>query len=92
LDVVINGKLIDQRRVDGAFYSTIITPAPDAFSQPMPFEVRSNRSLGAREEIVTVPCRVGGYFRRSYDTKPDPHTGEVRRVKPVVVALDAIEH
>lgn len=92
LKVVINGKLIEQRRNDGLFYSTVITPAPDAYTQPMPFEIRSVRSLGERDQVITVPCRVGGYFRRSYDTKPDPRTGETRRVRPVVIALDAIEN
>lgn len=90
LNIVVVGKLIDQRRNDGLFYSTILGAAEDQFSQPVPFEVRSERSLGEREEVVTVACKVGGYFRRSYETKPD-RDGVVRRVKPVVVALDAIE-
>lgn len=91
LKVVINGKLLEQRKHDGLFYSTIVSPAPDQYSSPMPFEVRSHRSLGAREEVVSVPCKVGGFFRRSYDTKPDERTGETRRVRPIVLTLDALD-
>lgn len=91
LNVMINGKLVEQRKNDGLFYSTILSPAPDQYSQPMPFEVRSSKSLGAREEVVSVACKVGGFFRRSYDTKPDPHTGETRRVRPIVLTLDALD-
>jgi len=92
LSVVINGKLIEQRRHDGVFYSTIVTPAPDVYSQPMPFEVRSQRSLGNREDVVAVNCRVGGFYKRSYDTRPDPQTGETRRVRPIVMTLEALEN
>lgn len=90
LQVTISGLLREQRKHDGTFYSTIIMPAADVYSSPMPFEVRSQRSLGARDEVVTVPCKVSGFFRRTYDVT-DERTGEVRRVKPVVLTLDALE-
>lgn len=90
LNVVISGKLVDQRKHDGTFYSTLVAPAPDAYSSPMPFEVRSRKTLGSRDQVVSVPCRLGGFFRRTFDTT-DRNTGEVRRVKPVIMTLDALE-
>lgn len=89
LNVTIRGKLIDQRKHDGTFYSTVVAPAADVFSNPMPFEIRSSRSLGQKDEVVTVECRLGGMFRRTYEVT-DGRTGEVRKVKPVVLTLDAL--
>lgn len=90
LDVTIVGKIVEFRRAEGTYFTTIVSAAEDVFSSPVPFEVRSTRSLGRNTEVVTVNCRVGGYYRRSFETKPDQH-GEIRRVTPVVVCLDAIE-
>ncbi|GAB7551165.1 hypothetical protein NRB_06620 [Novosphingobium sp. 11B] len=91
LNVVVHGKLVDQRRNEGVFYSTVLSPAADQFSQPEPFEIRSSKSLGNREEIITVPCRLFGFFRKSYETKPDRH-GETRVIRPVVAGLEALEN
>lgn len=90
LSVVVTGKLVDQRKNEGVFYSTVLMARADEYSQPMPFEVRSTRQLGSRGEVVTVPCRVGGFFRRSYQHS-DKQTGEVRTVRPIVVTLDAVD-
>ncbi len=90
LNVVISGMLREQRKHDGTFYSTIISPAADQYSSPMPFEVRSSKPLGSRDQIVSVPCRLGGFFKRQYEVV-NQQTGESRRVKPIVLTLDAID-
>lgn len=90
LKVLIRGKLVEQRRADGVFYSVLLMARGDEYSQPAPFEVRSKKSLGERESIVTVQCIVGGYYRRSYK-HTDQNTGEVRTVRPIVMTLDQVE-
>lgn len=91
LQVLIKGKLVEQRRNNGVFYSTVLRAAPDMWSQPMPFEIRSTRPLGQREDMVEVRCELQGLFKRTYDVT-DRDTGEVRRVRPIVIALHAIEN
>jgi hypothetical protein len=91
LQVTVSGKLLEQRHSGASFYSLVISPAVDQWSQPMPFEIRSNQPLGQRGQVVTVPCELTGYHRPAYDSKPDPQTGEVRRIKPIGMALDALD-
>lgn len=90
LVVTIKGKLKEQRRGEDMFYSLVLCPALDEYSSPRPFEIRSEKSLGRENEDVSVRCALGGYFRRAYNYD-DPKTGEVRRIKPVVHSLDAID-
>lgn len=89
LVTLVVGKLLEQRRHEGSYYSVIVAPAPDAYSQPVPLEVRSDRSLGAQGEMVSVNCQVGGVRGRHYELQ-DKNTGEVRKVKPIRVTLDAL--
>lgn len=90
VEVKVSGKLTEVRHHGSTFFSTVLAPAKDAFSQPMPFEVRSARPVGREGEMVEVRCELSGYFGRTYDTT-DKHTGEVRRVKPIGLALDVIQ-
>jgi len=89
LSIVVTGKLVETRHNDGVFYTTILGARPDEYSQPVPFEVRSRRQLGKHADIVTVACRVGGFFRRSYKVKgEDPRGNDDRVVRPIVMTLD----
>lgn len=90
LKVTIRGKLVEQRVADGVYYSVLLMAKGDEYSQPAPFEVRSKKSLGNRDTVVTVECLVGGYYRRSYRLT-DQNTGEVRTVRPIVMTLDQVE-
>ena len=86
LKVVVTGMLRDQRKHEDTFYSVVVMPAPDEYSSPVPFEIRSKRSLGAKDQIVSVPCRLGGFFKPKY-TVVDKRTGEERLVRPIVQTL-----
>jgi hypothetical protein len=90
LKITVRGKLVEQRQQDGVFYSVLLMARGDEYSQPMPFEIRSKKSLGARDAVVTTECSVGGYYRRSYK-HTDQNTGEVRTVRPIVMTLDQVE-
>jgi len=90
LQVSVTGKLTEQRFNDGVYYSVLLMASADEYSPPMPFEVRSRKSLGSRGEVVTVRCQLGGYFKRTYNVT-DQNTGEIRRVRPIVLTLDAVE-
>jgi hypothetical protein len=92
LKITIQGKLIEQRKDEDVYYTVLIMAAPDGYSQPKPFEIRSRRSLGNKGEVVTIDCEVGSYYKRAYDLI-DKQTGEfLRRVKPIALALDLIEN
>lgn len=94
LEVSITGKLVESRRAERHFYSTLLIPGPDEYSSAVPFEVRSERKIGENGEVVSVRCFVGGYFKKTYEVDDvDPRTGEVRgkrKVRPIVNTLDVI--
>ena len=72
LQIVVRGRIdrVTQRDANGAksFRTLIKTPAPDAYSSPGTFELRSARRLGGTGEEVEVLCNLRGYSR-SYDNK-----------------------
>lgn len=90
-EVTIFGKLMEERRYEDDYYTLVLAAAPDEFSQPVPFEIRSQRPLGRVKSMVTVRARLGGFFRKAYNSLPDERTGEVRRIRPVVHSLEAID-
>ena len=54
---------------NGDVYKTVVrTPAPDAYSSPGTFEVRSRSRIGAEGQQIEVECDLLGYAR-SYETK-----------------------
>jgi hypothetical protein len=88
--VLIVGRIVASRTNDnGARFTTITTPAPDAYSHPSTVEVRSKQQLGAKGEDVRINCALRGYSRRfEYG---DKRTGEVKRGERCEHTLDAIE-
>lgn len=90
LVVSIKGKIVRSRRYNGSTYTTLITPAPDAYSRPSVVEVRSESRVGDVDQEVTVTAKVGGYERKAFMTT-DKDTGEQKRVIPVDHTLDLVE-
>lgn len=89
LETLVSGKLVEARKHAGEFFSVILAAAKDAFSPPVPLEVRSDKPLGNRDELVSVRCTIGGYRSRTFE-QTDRDTGEVRRVSPVRMTLRAL--
>lgn len=89
LHTLVVGKVLSARKYKDVFETVVVAPAPDQYSQPTPLLVRSGKPIGNANDLVSVPCRVGGYRGRSYNVT-DQQTGEIRRVLPYHVTLDAL--
>lgn len=72
LRLVVTGRVqqvMKRQTAKGDVFKTLVkTPAPDAYSSPGTFEIRSHRRLGAEGSEITVECDLLGYAR-SYETK-----------------------
>ena len=72
LRLVITGRVQQVMKRNGpsgeVFKTLLKTPAPDAYSSPGTFEVRSRKRIGGEGQEVTVECDLLGYAR-SYDNK-----------------------
>lgn len=85
----IAGRVERQFQNNGKFYTDILIPAATGFDKPEVVQVRSSQPLGALGTLTEVLVKLGGYYRKAFDTKPDAF-GQVRRVQPVEVTLDAV--
>lgn len=90
MTVRVIGKITRTRRHEQFTYTTVITPAPDAYSKPSVVEIRSKQRFGERDEEIDVMATLGGYEGRSYRIT-DRETGEVKMLVPVNTYLDLIE-
>lgn len=90
MQVMVHGRVEASRNHEGVRYTRIITPAPDAYSRPQTVEVRSKAPFGAKGDEVKVLCQLGGYTRKPFDFK-DKATGEIFKVTPVDMTLDAVD-
>lgn len=72
LQVKVFGRVESQAKKSGKggdFFVTLLkTPAPDSFSSPGTFEIRSKQPLGSRGSEIEVLCDLRGYSR-SYKDK-----------------------
>lgn len=91
LETTVSGKIKQVRNKDGVYYTNIISPAVDAYSNPPIVQIRSRKSVGRiGDEVNDLLCRVSGFERRfSY---MDKQTGEQLRGGKVDMILELIEH
>lgn len=54
-----------------SFRTLVAMPAPDEFSSPGHFELRSTRNLGQVGHLIEVDAEVQGY-KRSYPSQENP--------------------
>lgn len=80
---------IDQSEVhNNRYFTTVTTPAPDAFSHPSRFRVSSNQPLGSPGQAVKLTCRVSGIVReKSYR---DKNTGQPKIFHDANVSLEVV--
>ena len=90
LEVFIKGKCLRVRRHEQFTYTTIVTPAKDAYSRPSVVEVRSKSRFVERDEECSCNALLGGYEGKAYAVV-DKETGERRQLVPVNLFLDLIE-
>lgn len=60
--VAIKGRIDSQRQYNGSFYAELTTPAPDAYSKPQVFQIRSKSQIGQNGQEVSIVCRLDGYI------------------------------
>jgi len=60
--VQLKGRIDSQRVHNGNYYSELTTPAPDAYSKPQTFQLRSKTQLGQNGQELVVVCRLDGYL------------------------------
>lgn len=90
MQVRVVGKVLRTRRHEQYTYTTVITPAADAYSKPSIVEVRSKQRFAERDEETDFLGRLGGYEGRSYRVT-DRETGEQKNLIPVNMYLDLVE-
>lgn len=92
--VFLSGLIASRRRINGAAGSLWLTvlklPAADEFSHPATIEVRSHSPVGELNEKWSGVVAVTGY-PRSFNSKPDPDTGEIKVIKSAQVSLEVVE-
>lgn len=88
------GLIAGRRRISGQSGSLWLTvvklPAADEFSHPGTVELRSDNPIGEVNDKWQGVVSVTG-FPRSYNTKPDPDTGEIKAIKTAQVMLEVVE-
>jgi hypothetical protein len=89
LEVVVEGKIVSQRRHENRQYTVIRCAAADEYSHPSTLEVRSAQRLGDVDEVVKLEVRVSGTLRSFAYT--DKNTGESRKGNDGRVYFDVIE-
>lgn len=90
MEVLVIGKVLRTRRHEQYTYTTVITPAADAYSKPSVVEVRSKQRFAERDEETQFTARLGGYEGRAYRVT-DRDTGEQKTLIPVNMYLDLVE-
>ncbi len=90
----LSGLISNRRRINGQSGTSWLTvlklPAVNEFSHPSTVEVRSENPLGEINDKWSGVVLVGG-FPRSYNTKPDPETGEIKAIKTAQISLEVLE-
>lgn len=90
----VKGRIANRRRQmseGGSFWLTVVkTPARDEFSHPSTIEVTSDKPIGEIGDDWEGVVEISGYAR-SYNGKPDPETGEIKKINTAQNHLRVIE-
>ncbi|MGH1463547.1 MAG: hypothetical protein K6L74_07505 [Neptuniibacter sp.] len=89
LTMLFQGKITQARQYQGKHYTRVVTPAPDQYSQPSSFEIRSSNLMGHIGQEVSGYLTMSGYVRERPYT--DKNTGEMKTASDKVVFLDLVE-
>lgn len=90
----VKGRIANRRKQNaqgGTFWLTVIkTPARDEFSHPSTIEVTSDRPLGEVGDDWEGVVEISGYAR-AFNSKPDPETGEIKKINSAQNHLRVVE-
>ncbi len=87
--VPLTCRIEESRQYNQKFYTRVTTPAPDEFSMPSQFELRSDQQIGSIGSSVQVLCSLSGFTKSRQYT--DRQTGELRQVLDKTTYLDVIK-
>lgn len=86
LYVGITGRVVSvtrrQTQQGDSFRTLVRTPAPDPYSSPATFELRSKRRLGQEGGVIEVQAELVGYSR-SYESKDGDRVATAEHVLQV---------
>lgn len=72
---------------EGAYYHVVTTPAPDAYSKPSRYKLRSRQQLGTEGAEITVTVTISGsVYEKNYR---DKHSGINKVFHEANVFMDA---
>lgn len=88
------GLISNRRRIQtqsGSLWLTVVKlPSADEFSMPGTVVIRSQSSIGDVGDKWSGVVRITGYAR-SFNSKADPETGEIKAIKSAENVLDLVE-
>lgn len=79
-------RIDQQRQHQNKLYTQVTTPAPDEYSMPSQFEIRSDHPLGPIGTEFRGKIRASGFIRQRQYT--DKNTGELKQVADKTVIFD----
>ena len=82
----LQGKIQSFTNHNGNFFTVITTPAPDSYSRPSTFKVRSPHVLAQPNTEVFLDCEISGYVK----TKNYIKDGQQKHFDEPVVFIDAV--
>jgi hypothetical protein len=82
----MKGKIGVTEFYNGNHYTVIQTPAPDSYSQPSSFRVRSATPLGANAQEIELDCSISGFVRPKTFTNK---SGQQQTIQEPNVFIDA---
>lgn len=90
----VKGLISNRRRMtgsEGVYWMSIIKmPARDVYAHPSTIEVTSKQPLGdVGQEWIGI-VELAGY-PRTYNSKPDPETGEIKKINSADNRLRVVE-
>jgi len=62
--MMVSGRIEAVDEYEDSYYSIVITPAPDAFSQPSTLKIKSRRKIGKAGEDVMQLVQWNGWLKR----------------------------
>ncbi len=86
LVMAVVARIDQQRQHNNKIYTQVTTPAPDEYSMPSQFEVRSDQPLGPLGTEFRGKLRASGFIRPRQYT--DKNTGEIKQVHDKTVIFD----
>lgn len=88
LTFALVGRIDGQRQHNQNFYTRVTAPAPDEYSMPSQFEIRSTQPLGPIGQEFKGKIRVSGFVKDRQYT--DRNTGELKMAADKTVIFDLV--